>query len=790
MKIISQKSSIIFTITLTIALVTFFIILQLLSSQKNETMLSQEQIIQEAKAHFKSMVDTRTWNAQYGGVYVKQTSGLEPNPYLENNTLQLDQNRTMIKINPAWMTRQISEISNQKGDYRFKITSLKPINPSNGADVFETKALQYFEKNPDEKYFYNFDNTKKDFNFMGVLITQDSCLKCHAFQGYKTGDVRGGIRVSIPLTLHHEQMALLKEKTKGSVVIVIAIALVLLAILYWFIVMVYRRKYEIEHANEILEEKVAQRTQDLRAVVSYEQHLKDILKITTEVNEMLVTSYSIKTILENATEKLSTNKVYSLVLSALVHDDILEIVAKSAEVKILADQNLISLKASDKRNFLFDTIQRSVELKHPIIEKVSQAWMTEEHCRREGDLALNWMIVLPLLHGTDSDVYGVITVFCAREKGFEIEEMKMLENMAQDISIALYSHKQKDSILAMEKEKNSNYEETILAFVNIIEQRDTYTAGHTIRVAKYCALIAKEMGYSDEEIRVLEKAAILHDIGKVATPDTILLKPGKLSHLEYELIKQHAEVGADMLEKITIYKDLAAIIRYHHARYDGLGYPKTNSPDDIPMFSHIMIVADAFDAMTTNRVYRPRLSAQDAIKEIEKGRATQFHPAVIDAALIALKDIDLSIMTQQMPTTELEQRRMSYFFQDALTGLWNEDYLQTLLNTSDHIYRSLYIIDLKEFTLYNQKHGWEEGNKLLKSFAEFLTVTFPDATIVRYHGDDFIILQEVPDDITIETLSQYDPIKDKSIMLAMEQHSIDQYFDFQKLKELEGSMTL
>jgi putative nucleotidyltransferase with HDIG domain len=246
---------------------------------------------------------------------------------------------------------------------------------------------------------------------------------------------------------------------------------------------------------------------------------------------------------------------------------------------------------------MFDAIQKAVKLKHTIIEKVP------EELAADCDLELRWMIVLPLLHDINNDVYGMITVFCSREDGFEIEEMKILENMAHDISIALYSHKQRDSIMAMEKEKVANYEETILAFVNIIEQRDTYTAGHTIRVAEYCALIGKEMGLSKDDIHLLEKAAILHDIGKVATPDTILLKPGKLSHLEYDLIKQHAEIGADMLERITIYKDLADIIRYHHSRYDGKGYPRTDSPDEISILSHIMIVADAFDAMTTNRIY-------------------------------------------------------------------------------------------------------------------------------------------------------------------------------------------
>ncbi len=783
----NQKILIISAITLLIALITFFIIIQLISSKNSEQLLSEQQVVQEAKAHFQGMVDTRSWNAQFGGVYVKAKSDIKPNPYLKNNTLLTDKNETLIKINPAWMTRQISEISNKQGNYHFKITSLKPINPSNKADKFEMQALKYFDNHPKEKYFYTFNKAETSFNFMGALPTTQACLKCHEQQGYKVGDIRGGIRVSIPLELHNEQIMLLSEKTRNSIVIVLIIAITLIMVLYWFIHLLYKRKYEIEHANEILEEKVSQRTYDLEVIALHEQHLKDILKITTEVNEMLIISYSTETILKNATEKLSTNKAYSLVLGGLIHHDILDIVSKStetSEIKNLIAQDIVSLKKDEDLNFLFDAIQKATKLKHPIIEKVSQELLNNSEHRRKEDLGLKWMIVLPLLHNFDNDVYGMITVFCSREDGFELEEMKILENMAHDISIALYSHKQKDSILEMEKEKTANYEETILAFVNIIEQRDTYTAGHTIRVAEYCALIAKEMGIGDEEIHRLEKAAILHDIGKVATPDTILLKPGKLSHLEYELIKQHAEIGADMLERITIYKDLATIIRYHHSRYDGKGYPRTSSPDEIPMLSHIMIVADAFDAMTTNRIYRPRKSVDEALTELEDSRSTQFHPEVVDAAVIALKDVNIS-NTTQMPTSEMEQRRMSYFFQDSLTGLYNEDYLQTILNSTNHPYRCLHIIDLKKFTDYNQVHGWEAGNILLKSFAEFLKSSFPDAIVLRYHGDDFVVLTQIHHEIDLRKVSQYDPIKMNVIAVEIKHYEIDKYFNFEKFIQIE-----
>jgi len=781
MKNLKQKLLIGLTVIVFLSLITFIIIFQLISSQNNEKHFLQQQLIQEAKAHHQGIVNTRSWNAQFEGVYVKATNGLNPNPYLKNNTLLTATNETLIKINPAWMTRQISDISNSQGEYHFKITSLLPLNPSNKADDFEEKALIFFQNNSKEKFFYSFNNEKKSFDFMGSLIVKKSCLNCHEEQGYKVGDIRGGIRVSIPLRLYNQQVNALEEKTKLSIFIVLIVAITLVFILIWFINTQYKRQYEIEHANEILEDKVSQRTSDLKVVLSHEQHLKDILKIVTEVNEVLITSFSTSNILKNATDKLATNKSYPLIISGLIHHKILEVISKSNEEKLLLPQDIVSLKEEESLNFIFDAIRKSTKLKHAIIEKIAYLQSDEESGRRKSDLKLNWLIALPLINEDDNVVYGTITVFCSREDGFEIEEIRILEKMVQDISIALYSHKQRDSILEMEKQKNANYEETILAFVNIIEQRDSYTAGHTLRVAEYCALIAREIGISPDDIHRLEKAAILHDIGKVATPDTILLKPAKLSHLEYELIKQHSEVGADMLEKISIYKDLATIIRYHHSRYDGKGYPRTSSPDDIPLLSHIMIVCDAFDAMTSNRVYRPRKTIDEALNELKAESGTQFHPNIVKAALIVLKDLNIN-STSQMPTSELEKRRMAYFFCDSLTELFNEDYLQTILNTSDHPFKSLNILELKDFTHYNKKYSWEEGNKIIKNFAQFLKQHYPEAIIIRFHGDDFVVLHKYQVKVEKENISNFEKID--QINIDIHHYVIDKYFDFKKFQNL------
>jgi len=163
----------------------------------------------------------------------------------------------------------------------------------------------------------------------------------------------------------------------------------------------------------------------------------------------------------------------------------------------------------------------------------------------------------------------------------------------------------------------SNYEQHIYALVDVIEKRDSYTAGHTRRVAQYADLIAAQMGYQEESRELLYRASMLHDIGKVSTPDSILLKPGKLSQLEYKLIQGHVNTSYELLTKVDIFEDIAEIVRHHHEHYDGSGYPKGLKDQQIPMLSQVMTAADAFDAMTTDRIYKGRKSVSIALEELQ-----------------------------------------------------------------------------------------------------------------------------------------------------------------------------
>lgn len=333
--------------------------------------------------------------------------------------------------------------------------------------------------------------------------------------------------------------------------------------------------------------------------------------------------------------------------------------------------------------------------------------------------------------------------------------------------------KRTERINSLLTEKTENYEETIYSFVNMIEQRDTYTAGHTWRVARYCKLIAREMGLADQQVRQLQKAAILHDIGKISTPDSVLLKPGKLERLDYDLIKLHVVAGYKMLSQIKMYKDLADIIRYHHERYDGMGYPDHLQGDQIPLLASVMVVADAFDAMTTTRIYKARKSVPEAIAELKTFSGSQFHPEVVKAAVKVLSNVEAPPATTQMPKSKLEKRRFSYFYNDRLTGLYNEDYLKIVLqnNLETPEYSCMNIVHLKNLLEYNKKEGWEKGNNLLKKFADELQAHCPQAMIFRIYGNDFAVVTREHLKLERRALNRYACIRDVDI--GVELHHID-----------------
>ena len=171
--------------------------------------------------------------------------------------------------------------------------------------------------------------------------------------------------------------------------------------------------------------------------------------------------------------------------------------------------------------------------------------------------------------------------------------------------------------------------EVTKSLVLAMESKDPYTAGHLERVGRYAARLAEVLNLSDEEVEAIREAAILHDIGKMHLPDEVLHKIGLLTEEERNIIKQHLEFGAQILEPMKFFKPITSLLYHHHERFDGKGYPHGLTGDLVPPGAQIITIADSFDAMTTNRGYNKPKSLQEAIEELRRGSGTQFNPGYV-----------------------------------------------------------------------------------------------------------------------------------------------------------------
>ncbi|AOT71694.1 HD domain-containing phosphohydrolase [Geosporobacter ferrireducens] len=201
-------------------------------------------------------------------------------------------------------------------------------------------------------------------------------------------------------------------------------------------------------------------------------------------------------------------------------------------------------------------------------------------------------------------------------------------------SLSLSVNQLSDSILTKISQLQKSYLQTIEALVTTIEVKDPYTKGHSERVAKYSLLISNYLHIDNAGI--IETAALIHDIGKIGIPESILNKPGRLTEDEFSYIKQHPEIGYKILDMIEEFHEIKHIIRHHHEWFNGQGYPLGLSGEAIPLGARVIAVADAFDAMTSSRPYKPPSSASEALEEIRRMSGKQFDPSVVNAFLAVM----------------------------------------------------------------------------------------------------------------------------------------------------------
>ena len=225
------------------------------------------------------------------------------------------------------------------------------------------------------------------------------------------------------------------------------------------------------------------------------------------------------------------------------------------------------------------------------------------------------------------------------EKSDKFDQLQLL------IESGIKSIRQMNEIKKINDELSNTYDKLEQAYMDSIEvvrhtveAKDPYTRGHSDRVSEYSVLIGQRLGLYDQDIRILRIGGLFHDIGKIGIPDSILLKESKLSDDEYSQIKNHPTIGAHILQNATIFQDVIPIVKHHHEKFDGTGYPGKLKGEEIPSFARIAAVADTFDAMTSKRSYRNALPLDVVKAEIARCSGTQFDPEIVKVFLDILEN--------------------------------------------------------------------------------------------------------------------------------------------------------
>lgn len=298
--------------------------------------------------------------------------------------------------------------------------------------------------------------------------------------------------------------------------------------------------------------------------------------------------------------------------------------------------------------------------------------------------------------------------------------------------------------------------QAIMTVANTVDAKDDYTKGHSMRVAAYAELMAQRLGWSEEEVQNTYYVAMLHDVGKIGVPDAVLNKPFKLTDVEFRLIQGHTIMGAEILKDFKMFPNVDVGARYHHERYDGKGYPEGLKAESIPLIARIIALVDSYDAMTSNRVYRRRLTDEVVMQELNKGKGTQWDPDLVDIFMQLIKEGALEKQwmkeddmaapifdSEKIFGASMGSQNVLEAPTDYLTGVLSkrkgEHEIAMSLRTSGGC---LMILDLDHFKRINQTHGHLAGDYALKMVADVLCEVCSNEIVCRTGGDEFICFAE------------------------------------------------
>lgn len=323
----------------------------------------------------------------------------------------------------------------------------------------------------------------------------------------------------------------------------------------------------------------------------------------------------------------------------------------------------------------------------------------------------------------------------------------------------LEKEKQKEEI----EEKKRQTEQITLKMLRTLsmtlEKKDEYYSGHSYRVAQYSGMIAKELGWSSEEIRNLENAACMHDVGMVGISGVLLNKPFKLTEEEFAHIQTHTIIGADILKDITVIDHVVDAARSHHERYDGKGYPDGLFGEEIPIFARIIALTDSYDAMKSRRIYRDALSDEEIYQEIKQNSGKQFDPEIADTFLKMLREGKVELKESLGDHKEDLETETEKFLSDIMNTMKKQsdsyDYLTGLpMRSRGEIEITQYMqehngclvfLDMDNLKSINDIYGHKAGDRALKLLGRIISEVGESLLACRFGGDEFVMFIDKDD---------------------------------------------
>ncbi|MFH1537863.1 MAG: HD domain-containing phosphohydrolase [bacterium] len=288
----------------------------------------------------------------------------------------------------------------------------------------------------------------------------------------------------------------------------------------------------------------------------------------------------------------------------------------------------------------------AVESREPVIVSDVEAdtRIPADHVIRK--MGVRSLVSYPLI--TKDEVVGVLNLYTHYAREVSEDEKRLLDIFANQAASAIENARLFDSL-------RESYLNTIQALSMAIDAKDQYTHGHSKRVSDIAQIVGEQLGLSRREMEHLRHTGDLHDIGKIGISEMIISKAEKLTVEEYEIIKTHPLVGETIIEPVPFLQDIRKVIRHHHERWDGFGYPDGLKGEEIPLLARIILIADAYDAMTSDRPYRRALKHEEAIREIKKHSGTQFDPGVVEAFMAVMERRTPEEIMQKKAAREKEE---------------------------------------------------------------------------------------------------------------------------------------